>query len=494
MPLFDGLNTKMWLNKRGRGRVPRKVRLAISLAVLILLIVGVVLLVRGCASRPDQTVERGAPDGQVVTAGANAQTDQPDDPGEVTPPTTADPDQPVGDEPVSDQPVGEEPKGEDALDGIGEQQVDMSDFAEPVSTPSVPVGSRSVTIRSIGDIVGHIPILRSVYNAETKEYDFSPILASAKSSMGSADYTVLNVDGPMPGRKAANGYKGYPQFNTPPYLLNALKDAGVDMLTLANNHALDTYFDGLKATLDNVDKVGFDHIGTYRTQEEHDAPYIKDIGGIRIGFLNYTEGTNGLAKKSDPDASVYGLRMTGNSDVFVDVAQLRAAGAEVVVVYMHWGEEYNRTVTKSLRNTAKKLVSAGADVVVGGHQHVVLPCEWLSAKSKEGEDRTALVFYGMGNFLSDQRTRYRDSGCMVQFTLQDNPDTGKVEVVAPKYIPTYVHRTGTKNDYTYRVLMVGDTIADPPSGLSSDVLNRVKQVWNEQKEVMEGGPAEALRH
>ncbi len=472
-----------WRRRRGRG-LPRQARLALSISALLLIILLIALIARGCSGQGDPT--DGAPQ---ATGTPQTQTAQPPD----------QPDEQSAENQTPDDTLSGEPEGsesaEDALQDVPDIEVDIEgDLSKTEPVPTAGAGNRSITIRSIGDIVCHTPIMKSVYNAADKSYDFSPLFQSIAPSMAAADYTVLNVDGPMPGKKFVNGYKGYPQFNTPPFILHALKDAGVDMLTLANNHALDTYFDGLKATLDNVDKVGLDHIGTYRTQEEYDAPYVKDIGGIKVGFLNYATGTNGMAKRSDPAASQYGLRMVSNSSAATDIAALRAAGAEAVVVYMHWGEEYLQEVTNSLKSTAQKLIAAGADVIVGGHQHVVLPCEYVSAKGEDGSDRTGLVLYGMGNFLSDQRTRYRDSGVIFQFTLQDNPESGKVEVTAPRYVPVYVHRTQDGSQYNYRVVACGDVIDKTPQDIGETVLKRIKQVWNEQKEIMASGPAEPMKH
>ena len=450
-------------SRRFRFAFPRQVRLAIFIGVLALLILCLVLLLRGCAGGGDSRED--------VPALSQQQQVQ---------------DQ-LSSEPQEAPPAGEQ---------VQPSQQPVQAAAAPQQTaqvlPGEPFGQRSAVIRSIGDIVMHNPLLKGAYNSQDNSYDFSPYFSQIKDSMAAADYTVINVDGPMGGKKHAS-YRGYPQFNTPPHLLYALVDCGVDMLTLANNHALDTYYDGLKDTIDNVESVGLDHVGAYRTQEEHDTPKVVVIGGIRVGITNYTVSTNNMAKRSDEEATLYGLRMVSNSKAPDDIQALRDAGAEVVIVYMHWGEEYLRTVNNSIRNLAKKLVAAGADVVIGGHQHVVLPCEYLTVTGEDGTSHTGLVLYGMGNFLSDQRARYRDSGIIFEITLQDNPQTGKVEVVSPRYIPTYVQRTKGANAYDYRVWPVGAVLDDPPSSISQNALTRIRQVWNEQQEIFADGPATAAK-
>ncbi|MDO4547690.1 MAG: CapA family protein [Clostridia bacterium] len=480
-------------SRSGWFRLPAKSRLIISIMVLAVIILSVALLIRGLTAVPDVQTPSDAPSVEDMTLVDDASAldggltdnyaDSPVEQSDIPADAGSDDDETLSED--------EGDTGEDALENVADEEVDLEgDLSAGQQT--VAVGGRSAVIRSIGDIVGHVPILKSVYDSKSKSYDFTPIFSQIKDSMANADYTVINVDGPLGGKKFAS-YRGYPQFNTPPQLLLALKDAGVDMLTLANNHALDTYFDGLVGTIKNVERAELDHVGAYASQQDYDTPKVVNINGINVGFVNYTTTTNGMAKKSDPAATQYGLRMTSNSDANKDIQALKSAGAEFVVVYMHWGEEYTRSITNQIKNLATTLVAAGADVIVGGHQHVVLPCRWVTATDSDGNERRGLVAYGLGNFLSDQRARYRDSGIIFEFTIGDNEQTGAVEVVSAKYVPTYVHRTTGSDSYVYRVLACGEIIADRPSGISDDVFKRIKQVWNEQKELMGDGPASIAR-
>lgn len=439
---------------RKYAALPRRVRLATFLAVVALLAALCVILVR--CSAPDPTIQTIA---AMTQPPAPAATQQPD--GQTAAP-------------------GEAREGEqgDASAGAAPEDVDIE--ADLAGEPASPAGvKREAVIRSFGDIIIHEPLFDTAYNKQDKTFDFSPYFSLISDSLSKADYTVGNVDGPM-GGKGSRGYKFYPQFNTPPHLLYALKECGVDMLTLANNHALDTYFDGLKRQIDNVEKVGIDHVGAYRTQAEYDTPKVVDIKGIKVGVTNYTVSTNNLENSSDPEATLYGLRTTRNSSPKKDIAALKKAGAEFVVVYMHWGEEYQREVNASQKDLARKLVAAGADMIVGGHPHVVQSIDTVSAEGPDGKTRSALVVYSMGNFLSDQRTRYRDSGIIFEFTLVDN-GSGVVQAVSPRFVPVYVWRFEADTGYDYRVVACGNVIEDRPEGMSDEAFNRVKQVWNEQK-------------
>lgn len=350
---------------------------------------------------------------------------------------------------------------------------------------------RSATICSIGDFVIHDAILDSAQQADGS-YDFLPMLSYINECMGAADFTVANVDGPM-GGAGERGYRGYPQFNTPPVLIGALLDAGVDMLTLSNNHALDTYFSGLKAEIENCEAYGMDHVGGARTQEEHDQPVIRNINGISVGFLNYTQFANTMEQYCEKAASVYGINFAGRADFDGDVARLREAGADVVVAYMHWGAEYQRSADSTQKKYAKMLVEAGCDVIIGGHPHVVQPAYWLTGTrhSDGGEQRTLCVF-SLGNFLSDQRKQYRDGGILFEFTIQETED-GQFEITSPRYIPTYVWRCGSKSSgYTYRVLPCEAWLWTPPEGMDDAAHQRLAEVWMETTDLMDTGNAGAV--
>lgn len=398
--------------------------------------------------------------------------------------------------------VAEQPSSTPAAEGTGEQsgetmqtEIAAAETPLPQSATAQPgavttsTGLRSVTIRSIGDFVIHEPIYKS---AKTEDgYDFSPMLTYIKASMGDADYTVANVDGPM-GGAGKRGYKGYPQFNTPPHLMLALQDAGVDMLTLANNHALDTYFDGLKATIEACISIDMDYVGAARTQEEDDTPVIIDINGIKVGFLNYTQSTNTMEKYSDEDAKVYGLDIARYADFEADAQAARDAGAEVLVAYMHWGEEYVRTPGSDQQSYGKKLVAAGVDVIIGGHPHVVQPAYWLEGtRIADGGTQRTLCLSSLGNFLSDQRAQYRDGGIMFDFTIQEIAQ-GEFEITNPQYIPTYVWRTGNDDSgYTYRVVPCGPYLESAPEGMDNESHARLVEVWYETIEHMNTGNAAA---
>ena len=349
--------------------------------------------------------------------------------------------------------------------------------------------NRSATFRVVGDFVIH----DAVYNAaktSNGEYDFSPMLEMIAPVMARADFTFANVDGCLRGLDKYP-VSGYPQFNTPPSLLNALKGAGVDALTMANNHSLDWWYDGLKLSIDNAEKAGLLHVGASRSQEEKDTPALFEIGGITFGFLNYTTSLNGIDQLAalDKNALVYGVNASWKANFEEDVQNLRFAGAEFVVCFMHWGAEYRDTPNTQQTSLAKRLCEAGVDVIVGGHPHVVQRADWLTGVNQFGEEQKTLCVYSLGNFLSDQRTFPRDGGIIFEFTVSED-ENGSLSVTETGYFSTWVWKTSSGNQRIYRVLNAAECLSARPSGMSASQYQTMKACHERNAKIMESGSAE----
>lgn len=338
-------------------------------------------------------------------------------------------------------------------------------------TPEPTPELRSCTIRCVGDLVIHAEVMQGTPQ-ENGVYDFSSLFELIADSMGAADYTVANIDGAI---KGVGPYTGYPNFNTPAELIGNLQDAGVDMLTLANNHALDFYFDGLKATMECCDKYGMAFVGAARSQKEHDTPVIVDINGIQVGMLNYTQYLNGMDTLSDPAATIYGICTTNNSNYAQDVRKLRENGADVVVAFLHWGKEYEHTPDNSQTLIARQLTAAGVDVIIGGHPHYLQEAGYIYADDAQGNRRKALCMFSLGNFLADSKYVSYDTGVIFEFGIQETPE-GDFEIVSPKYVPTYIWRE-IRNDgsYWFRIVPAAQYMNERPKGMSEYTWGLMKQ-------------------
>ena len=196
--------------------------------------------------------------------------------------------------------------------------------------PTLAQTERRAVIRVAGDFVIHDALIRSAQALGGGEaYEFSPMLSEIRAALSNADFTFANVDGALSGIVGRDVYSGYPQFNTPESLLPALKNAGVDGLTMANNHMLDRYYDGLLRSLDNAEAAGFFTAGASRSQEERMQPTLLTLCDIRIGILNYTCSLNSIDRMRglNPNAMVFAVHAVKNSDFGQDVRALREAGA-----------------------------------------------------------------------------------------------------------------------------------------------------------------------
>ena len=271
-------------------------------------------------------------------------------------------------------------------------------------------------------------------------------------------------------------YSGYPRFNAPEALLETLKDSGYDFLTLANNHMLDRYFDGMKNTVSHVEEYGFDHSGAYVSEEDRSSANIVEINDIKVGFLSYTETTNGMEAAADKAAKEYGVPYLYEADYEEDVERLREAGADVVIAFPHWGEEYTRQPNSTEKQYAKKMAEAGVDVILGTHPHVLQKIEWI-----ETEERKTLVAYSLGNFISTQAHHgYTDTGMILEFKVTEQED-GTFEIGDLGYVPTYCW----KHDGTLQVVNSAKHYDDKPEGMGSTAYSRMKESYDQTRALID---------
>lgn len=246
-----------------------------------------------------------------------------------------------------------------------------------------------------------------------KYYDYSDCFSLISHEIMSADYAVCNLEVPLGG---GPDYTGYPCFSAPDSYAHALIDAGFDMMLTANNHCLDRRDKAARRTLTALDNLGIDHIGTYYDEAQRDSlvPFIKNINGFKIGFLNYTYGTNGIPPKEGVEVALIDKEKISN-----EMKKTRDAGAEIIVVAMHWGIEYVLLENGVQRDLANFLIDEGADLIIGGHPHVIQP---MKVVRNEKENKDVLVVYSLGNFISNMKTADTRGGALVRATIVRDPD------------------------------------------------------------------------
>lgn len=294
---------------------------------------------------------------------------------------------------------------------------------------------QKATLVFAGDAMQHQSQLDNARRAGGT-WDYTECFAEVSPWIREADYAVVNLETTL-GEK---GFTGYPCFCSPDAYAEALKEAGFDLFLNANNHTLDRRDRGLKRTIAVLDSLGVDHIGTYRNIEERNErmPFIKDVNGFRIGFLNYTYGTNGL--KVSGDAVVDYIDKKRITD---DIKAVRDAGAEIVVVIPHWGTEYRLLPDSYQKYHADFMLSAGADIVMGGHPHVIEPMEMRT----DSDGNKQLLVYSLGNFISGMRTNDTRGGAMTRVVLsRDNDGKAVVESAVWRLVFTVKGTPGRSAD------------------------------------------------
>jgi len=258
-----------------------------------------------------------------------------------------------------------------------------------------------------GDAMQHKAQLEAA-RQDDGTYSYIECFEPVKELVSEADYAVVNLETPLGGRP----YRGYPCFSAPDSYAKALVESGFDLILTANNHTLDARDRGLRRTVAALDSMAIAHIGTYRNAASRDKeiPLIVNIKGFKVGFLNYTYGTNGIEIQGDAVVDYI------NRDIMAaDIAATRRAGAEILCVAVHWGDEYKLLPNSSQKNLAKWLCDQGVDIIFGGHPHVIQPMELID---NPVTGRKTAIFYSLGNFISNMKTRDTRGGAISRVTLR----------------------------------------------------------------------------
>lgn len=313
----------------------------------------------------------------------------------------------------------------------------------PTAAPTPAASPARAVIASTGDLMCHLKNLKAGYDASSGTFDFTRFFRLVKPYLSRADFTLGNLETTLAQGEMLEDFSGFPLFKSPDAFAQALKDAGFDLLTCANNHMLDNGFAGLSRTLDVLDELSLYHTGSARTVQEAQAPLIVTIGGIRFGFLAYTYPIN--ISRTPADMKKYALNLFDLDKARADIQASRDAGAEVVLVSLHWGPEENNTVPRAAYQKAVlKLLEAGADGILGHHPHVLQPMEWVEVTAEDGTARRCPVLYSQGNFHCNPATEGNAESCITYLTFEKDPQTGRVNCTDMAALPVYIYRIKTE--------------------------------------------------
>lgn len=325
------------------------------------------------------------------------------------------------------------------------------------STAHAQQNGGRITVRAVGDVMMHETQLRA--GRTGGGYDFRPWFASVRDLISGADLAMGNLETVLGGQELR--FTGYPTFNSPVELGEAVKWAGFRVMTTANNHCMDRGETGVLRTIQALDRLGLLHTGTFASQASRDAPLLVDVKGMRLGILAYTFSTNGIPVPKPYLSNRIDVRLVAR-----DAAAARAAGAEFVIACVHWGDEYQRQPNETQRSQARSMIQGGVDLIFGSHPHVVQPMERITAGT-----RTGWVYYSMGNFVSGQRGSHKDEGIIAHVELARTPAGIKIDKAS--YIPTYVEKSSSLPG-EYRVLVVQEALKTTGGG---ELAARLRAAW-----------------
>ena len=316
------------------------------------------------------------------------------------------------------------------------QLLAFKDRKIPIATsPSELVLTTSVSLSAVGDILIHERVYK---DAQTTEgYDFNPMLQTVAPFMEQADITVANSESIIGGSEI--GLSTYPAFNSPYEVGDALKKAGVDVVTLANNHTLDRGLPAIENAIRYWDQIGLVHAGSYLSADERSEIALMTRNDIIFSFLSYTYGTNGIQTPAGKDFLVNRI---DPSIIHQDLKRAREI-SDVVILNLHFGEEYQKMPNAEQIELAHFSAENGADIILGHHPHVLQPPQWIDT----ADGRKAFVVYSLGNFLSGQNELDRQIGAILHLDIEKKmtADLSTVTIQNPAFTTTFVRSSNAKD-------------------------------------------------
>lgn len=315
-----------------------------------------------------------------------------------------------------------------------------------------------------GDIIGHNNLNEYARNYGGGDPDYSVIFDSLRDYVDKYDFMMLNCEFTTNPNLSSSGY---PTFNSHSAIYDGLADIGVDVITTANNHCLDTGLEGVDYTIDAIRSAGIDNVGSYKDDKDY---LIKDVNGIKIGILAYAEDLNGLdyLVANSPD-KVDRL----NPDLIRDdIENIIAKGADFVVIYPHWGREYESYPTDYQINLARAMIDWGADMVIGNHPHVIQPRE--EYQSVDG--RKGIIYYSLGNLISNQNYRYFDNdqrvnqGLLLDTIIYKSKTDNKAKILNASYKTIWTDSIEDEYGRLNRSYVTEEYIQGPKRNFANDYM------------------------
>ena len=301
------------------------------------------------------------------------------------------------------------------------------------------------------------------YFSEAEKYDFTDTFSLLMADL-QGDYTMVSLENTIDENTKLS------DINTVEDVLPMLSRAGVKGVALGFKQIYDSGFSGLTATVEAVQGRGIQALGAYTTADAaQPTRRIMTLGGVRVALLHYTDGLSSKgAKAMKSDGNTFAVSQvsveSGAAGILEDIAAVRGAGAQVVIVSLNWSAEGKTSPTRKQTAFAQQLADAGVDVIVGTGSRVVQKAEWLTGTLADGTSHKTLCAYSLGSLLNESRTNANVAGMLLKLSISVDGQ-GRVSMDEAAYVPTYIWRYKQDGRYYYRVVA-----SDQPSpdGMGDD--------------------------
>ena len=316
--------------------------------------------------------------------------------------------------------------------------------ATPVPAPQ----ACAFTLAAAGTVYAPKAVRTSAQDA-AGNYDFNGIFAGLGNALSAADLSIVTLETTTAGEE-----KGYGSYNTPPQILDALRERGVDFVSLATERALDKGYDGLEITLRELTSRSLSFAGV-----EDSGAQMLSIGGVQVAVLAYTYGLSDEGRERTNGDERGALTLIDAERMTRDIVSARLSGANVVIVLPHWGTKNRQETPDSVRALAQTLAQAGADVILGTHPNVVQGTERLRVTRSDGLEYDAVVCYSLGSLLTDARAPENTAGMVAHLTITYDPAQRRASLGELACTPLYIASQREGGQTVYRVVDVENSAA-----------------------------------
>ncbi len=382
-------------------------------------------------------------------------------------------------------------EAESALLRVNELPRSAQHTAIPQSTRAIATpaprayGATTFTLAAAGTI--HAPkAVRSGALTEAGEYDFSSVFAGLGDVLAQADLAIATLETTIAGEE-----KGYGSYNAPSQLLAALRERGIDLLSLSTERALDKGSDGLEITLFEMTAHGIAHAGIAQPSAAAGSTDLIGIGGVQVAVLAYTYGLSREGKDAASETERAAVKLLDMNRMEQDIRQARADGANVVIVLPHWGTKNKQETPEEMKAMARSLAQAGADVILGTHPNVVQGTERLKVERADGLEYETVVCYSLGSLLTDARTEENTAGMIAHLPITYDPQTRRVSLGSLACSPVYIAMQKEEGESVFRVIDVENaqalsTLTESEQEEALRAAKRVREITGQSEMEEEG--------